>query len=68
MMELTRRNFLAGGLAASALGIAGLVGCSPRQTLPQTTEQKIKAPLRRTRPVRTNALGKLRPSKFLTAI
>lgn len=29
MMELTRRNFLAGGLAASALGIAGLVGCSP---------------------------------------
>lgn len=29
MLELTRRNFLAGGLAAGALGIAGLAGCSP---------------------------------------
>lgn len=40
MMELTRRNFLAGGLAAGALGIAGLAGCSSAATSSASSESK----------------------------
>ena len=29
MTALTRRHFIAGGLAAGALGLAGLTGCAP---------------------------------------